>query len=101
MLRRLTKVVMLAQVIRTWRCSESRSLASSTPNRLKIAMTGWAAGRPRVWHRRARAAWRADGELLQAKRDRVAMMACEVEVGRSGKTWVESNTYTANFRRMS
>lgn len=44
----------------------------------RIAMADWAARRPSVWRRRARAAWCADGELLQAERDRIALIACEV-----------------------
>lgn len=49
----------------------------------RISMAEWAARRPSIWRRRARVAWRADGELLQAKRDRVAMMACGSGCGRS------------------
>ena len=43
-----------------------------------IAMADWSARRPSVWRRRARAAWRADGEALQALRDRIFRMAVEI-----------------------
>ncbi len=42
-----------------------------------IATADWSARRPPVWRRHARAAWRADGEALQAKRDRIRLMVSE------------------------
>lgn len=44
----------------------------------RIATESWSARRPPRWRRRARTAWRAEGEALQAKRDRVRGMAAEV-----------------------
>lgn len=43
-----------------------------------IAMADWSARRPSVWRRRARTAWRADGEALAAMRDRISTMAGEI-----------------------
>ncbi|MGH8862968.1 MAG: hypothetical protein ACRDVG_17315 [Jatrophihabitantaceae bacterium] len=46
----------------------------------QIALDGWKARRPRWWRMRARAAWRGDGETVQAERDRVALMAREAGI---------------------
>lgn len=46
----------------------------------RIALEGWKGRRPRWWRRRARAAWRGDGETVQAERDRVALMAREAGI---------------------
>src|SRR5689334_9542733 len=41
----------------------------------RIATESWSARRPPRWRHRARIAWRAEGEALQTKQDRVRGMA--------------------------
>lgn len=41
----------------------------------RIAVEGWHRRKPMPWRRRARAAWRQEGDVLRAKQDRIVEMA--------------------------
>ena len=50
----------------------------------RMAMADWSARRPRRWQRTSRKAWRTEGAVLQAKKQRLRQLAIAIGIQPSG-----------------